>query len=63
MTEDKTQVADDNRADENEIPKEIQDILDLQDMPQEEKHVVKRMMGMSMQMGGIVSPQLELMKK
>ena len=51
-------------SDDNEVfPKEIEKIFDMQDLPKEEKHKVKRIMGMSMQMGGVISPQLELMRK
>lgn len=46
---------------EEKIPKEFSEILE--EVPEEARHEVKRMIGMSMQMGGIVSPQLELMKK
>lgn len=35
----------------------------LEGIPKEERHEFKRMIGMSMQMGGAISPQLELMKK
>lgn len=35
----------------------------LENMPKEERHEVRKMIGMSMQMGGVISPQMELMKK
>ena len=35
----------------------------LDDIPQESRHEVKKMIGLSMQMGGVISPQIELMKK
>lgn len=49
------------REENDSFPKEINEILD--DIPQEARHEVKKMIGMSMQMGGVISPQLELMKK
>lgn len=48
---------------ENDISKEIESIIDSEDISTEEKHTIKKMVGMSMQMGGVISPQLELMKK
>ena len=64
MTEDNAKEADiqkdiDDEADD--LPKEFSEILE--DMPKEARHEVRKMVGMSMQMGGIISPQLELMKK
>lgn len=47
--------------DENLIDKELDSILE--NVPKEGRHEVKKMIGMSMQMGGIISPQMELMKK
>lgn len=35
----------------------------LEGIPAEERHEVRRMIGMSMRMGGIISPEMELMKK
>lgn len=35
----------------------------LEGIPAEERHEVRRIMGMSMKMGGIISPEMELMKK
>lgn len=35
----------------------------MEEIPQEARHEVKKMIGMSMQMGGVISPQMELMKK
>ena len=35
----------------------------MENVPKEGRHEVKKMIGMSMQMGGIISPQMELMKK
>lgn len=52
---------DASKASENIIDDELDAILD--HIPKEERHEVKRMIGMSMQMGGVISPQLELMKK
>ena len=46
---------------------ETQDLEDFdsvfENMPKEERRVIKRMVGMSMQMGGVISPEMELMKK
>lgn len=50
-----------NNTGEIELPDEIEDILG--SIPKESRHEVKRIVGMSMQMGGAFSPQLELMKK
>ncbi len=44
-----------------ELPEEMKDVLE--SIPQEARRTVKQMVGMSMQMGGVISPQLELMKK
>ena len=44
-----------------EVPEEMKDVLE--SIPQEARRTVKQMVGMSMQMGGVISPQLELMKK
>lgn len=55
------EIDSDTGTEKNGIPKEIEEILD--DIPQEARHEVKKMIGMSMQMGGVFSPQLELMKK
>lgn len=46
---------------ENELTKDLDNILEA--IPKEDRHEVKKMIGMSMQMGGIISPQVELMKK
>lgn len=35
----------------------------LEGIPKEERHEVKKMIGMSMQMGRVMSPEMELMKK
>ncbi len=35
----------------------------LESIPKEDRHVARKMIGMSMQVGGVISPQLELMKK
>lgn len=35
----------------------------LENIPKEERHEVKRMIGLSMQMGRTISPEMELMKK
>ena len=45
----------------DELPGEMREILE--GIPKEARHGVKQMIGMSMQMGGVISPQLELMKK
>lgn len=37
--------------------------LILEGIPKESRHEVKKLVGMSMQMGGVISPQMELMKK
>lgn len=55
------QDSDDIKEDEIEVPDELRDILE--DIPQEAQHKVKSIIGMSMRMGGVISPQLELMKK
>lgn len=34
-----------------------------ENMPKEDRHVARKMLGMSMQVGGVISPQLEIMKK
>lgn len=43
----------------------LEDDLDtlLSNIQGEDRHTVRKMIGMSMQMGGVISPQLELMKK
>lgn len=43
------------------IEKDLDSIFE--EIPKEERHNVRKMIGMSMQMGGVISPQLELMKK
>lgn len=35
----------------------------LEGLPKESRHEVRKLVGMSMQMGGVISPQIELMKK
>lgn len=50
-----------NSEESGEVSKEIEEILE--EIPQEARHEVKKMIGMSMQMGGVISPQMELMKK
>ncbi len=42
-----------------------EEILDgiLEGIPKEDRHEVKKMIGMSMQMGRVISPEMELMKK
>ena len=59
------EIKEDKQIKENreteDIPKEFHEILD--EVPEEARHEVKKMIGMSMQMGGVISPQLELMKK
>lgn len=35
----------------------------LEGIPKESRHEVRKLVGMSMQMGGVISPQMELMKK
>lgn len=35
----------------------------LENVPKEDRRAVRKMIGLSMQVGGVVSPQLELMKK
>lgn len=64
MAEDEVKKIDDQKEDNGEIedsPRELDEILE--DVPKEVRHEVKRMVAMSMQMGGVISPQLELMKK
>lgn len=51
----------DEETPENELSKEIDSILE--NIPKEDRHEVRKMIGMSMQMGGVISPQMELMKK
>lgn len=55
------EVIEPTEDDENLIDKELDSILE--NVPKEGRHEVKKMIGMSMQMGGIISPQMELMKK
>ena len=50
-----------NESADNAMSKELDNILE--GIPKEERHEEKRMIGMSMQLGGIMSPQMELMKK
>lgn len=46
-------------------PERFENELDaiLENMPKEDRHEVRKMIGLSMQMGGAISPQMELMKK
>ena len=60
-TADKQAAYDATTPPQEDTSTEIENMLE--DMPPEEKHMVRKMLGVSMQMGGIVSPQLELMKK
>lgn len=59
MEEDKTLETEKDTSDT--IEQELDAILD--GISKEDRHAVRRVMGMSMQMGGVISPQLELMKK
>ena len=64
MAEDEVKKIDAQKEDSEEVgdlPRELSEILE--DVPKEVRHEVKRMVAMSMQMGGVISPQLELMKK
>ena len=64
MAEDEVKEIDAQKEDSEEVgdlPRELSEILE--DVPKEVRHEVKRMVAMSMQMGGVISPQLELMKK
>lgn len=57
----KKQEPDNKTEDIENLPKEFSEILE--EVPEEARHEVRKMIGMSMQMGGVISPQLELMKK
>lgn len=62
MDESNKKQESDNKTDDIEnLPKEFSEILE--EVPEEARHEVRKMIGMSMQMGGVISPQLELMKK
>ena len=67
MAKDEIKEIDENdKRDEKteDLSKEL-DVLDdiLEDIPKEARHEVRKMVGMSMRMGGVISPELELMKK
>ncbi len=47
--------------DREDIGEEMDSILE--GIPKESRHEVRKLVGMSMQMGGVISPQMELMKK
>lgn len=61
---------EENKLNAEEANKEVSSYSGLEEFeeaieaaPEEVRHEIKRMIGMSMQMGGVVSPQMELMKK
>lgn len=67
MAEDKktinSNMEDENKEKEsNNKEQEPIDII-LENIPKEERHEVKKMIGLSMQMGRTISPEMELMRK
>ncbi|WP_024348171.1 hypothetical protein [Lacrimispora indolis] len=52
---------DEIQDDDENCPSDIDSVLE--NIPKEDRRVIKRMIGMSMQMGGSISPEVELMKK